>query len=68
MVVADKALMCDNSVKDLTVVSIRAKQLKTMLDGADNESVKLVIGTELKSILTLGRMIQMWRVENCREA
>ena len=61
-------LMCDESIKDLAAVVIRAEQLKTMLDGTTNEHARLVLSAEMQAVLVLGKKISMWRVENCRDA
>ena len=60
--------MCDESIKDLAAVVIRAEQLKTMLDGTTNEHARLVLSAEMQAVLVLGKKISMWRVENCRDA
>lgn len=68
IVQVNQPLMCDSSIKDLAAVVIRAEQLKEMLDGTTNEHARLVLGTEMRAVLILGKKISMWRVENCRDA
>lgn len=68
LVQTNQTLMCDESIKDLAAVVVRAEQLKDMLDGTTNEHARLVLGTEMRAVLILGRKISMWRTENCRDA
>lgn len=68
IVQVNQPLMCDSSIKDLAAVVVRAEQLKKMLDGTTNEHARLVLGTEIRAVLILGKKLSMWRVENCRDA
>ena len=68
LVQTNQQLMCDDSIKDLAAATIRAEQLKTMLDGTTDTHARLVLGVEMKAVLILGKQISMWRVENCKDA
>lgn len=59
---------CEMADKDLVAVKTRFLELNTEFTAAVDSSRKLVLKEEAKAVVALGRVITIWKTENCRGA
>lgn len=61
-------ITCQEAQNDFNMTSRRLTHLGSMLKNATDDSIRLVLKTEIISLLNLRRGIQVFLTENCKEA